>query len=46
MSYPTKTLLPPNSTRTLQLTAGGAIQIEAASADGSNAALPRFQMVA
>jgi hypothetical protein len=46
MSYPTKTLLPPNSTRTLQLTAGGSIQIEAASADGSNVALPRFQMVA
>ena len=45
MTTPVKTPLPLNSSRSLQLTAGGSIEIEAA-ADGSTSSLPRFQMIA
>jgi len=45
MTNSVKTPLPPNSSRALQLTAGGSIEIEAA-ADTSGTSLPRFQMVA
>lgn len=45
MTTPVKTPLPLNSARSLQLTAGGSIEIEAA-AEGSTSALPRFQMIA
>jgi hypothetical protein len=45
MTTPVKTLLPLNSARSLQMTAGGSIEIEA-TAEGSTSSLPRFQMIA